>query len=170
MFRSIALAFLVVASPAVPACAQQAPAAQTKRWTNADMDVLRERGLISIVGPEAPASVPAITPTPAPSPVYASYLQDPEWYAEQAAELRAELARRAAAFVQAQTALAEARGGRGVTASFNMALADIPGVTPEEVAGNLQAQVLETQSMLDELADLARRNNIPPGLLRSAQA
>ena len=55
MFRSIALALLVLASLAVPACAQQAPAAQTKRWTNADMDGLRERGLISIVGQEAPA-------------------------------------------------------------------------------------------------------------------
>jgi len=168
MFRSIALALLVLASLAVPACAQQAPAAQTKRWTNADMDGLRERGLISIVGQEAPAPAPAAVPTPAPSPAYASRLQDPAWYAEQASELRAELARRAAAFVNAQAALAEARSGRGATGSFSMDAGDTPGVTPEEVATNLQAQVLETQSMLDELADLARRNDIAPGLLRSA--
>ena len=43
---------------------------------------------------------------------------------------------------------------------------DTPGVTPEEAISSLEAQVLETRSQLDELADLARRNDIAPGLLR----
>jgi len=43
---------------------------------------------------------------------------------------------------------------------------DNAGVTPEAGIENLQAQVAETQAMLDELADLARTHNIPPGALR----
>ena len=49
-----------------------------------------------------------------------------------------------------------------------MAAGDTYGVTPEDVIAHLQAQVTETQSRLDELADLARRNDIAPGVLRAA--
>jgi hypothetical protein len=41
------------------------------------------------------------------------------------------------------------------------------GITPEAGIAVLQAQVHEVQSQLDELSDLARQNNIPPGVLRS---
>jgi hypothetical protein len=41
------------------------------------------------------------------------------------------------------------------------------GITPEAGIAALQAQVLEVQGQLDELGDLARQNNIPPGVLRS---
>jgi hypothetical protein len=39
-------------------------------------------------------------------------------------------------------------------------------VTPAAGVANLQAQVHEVQSMLDELSDLARQHNIDPGVLR----
>src|SRR5580700_1119655 len=65
-----------------------------KVWTNDDMDQLRARGLISIAGQEAaePAAQPAAAPAaPAASAfrVYASRLDDPEWYAERSIELQA---------------------------------------------------------------------------------
>jgi multidrug efflux pump subunit AcrA (membrane-fusion protein) len=167
---SLPLALLALACFAIPARAAQqqaAPAAQTKRWTNADMDRLRAEGLISIVGPEAVTAPP---PAPAPGPVYASRLEDPVWYADQAAALQAELSARAAALAQAQTNLADARNLRGITGSINMAAGETFGVTPDETIANLQAQRIETQSRLDELADLARRNDIPPGVLRGTPA
>jgi hypothetical protein len=39
-------------------------------------------------------------------------------------------------------------------------------MTPAEGLANLQAQVEEIQNYLDELSDLARQHDIPPGVLR----
>lgn len=137
-----------------------------KIWTNDDLDQLRSRGLISIVGPEvseAPAQ-PGAAPPESVQPVYASRLEDPEWYAEKAADLQAELDKRQAALQQQQTALALAADR---ITQPGIAL-DKPnaGVTPEAGIAVLEAQVQEVQSQLDELSDLARQNNIPPGVLR----
>ncbi len=177
---SLPVALLALACSAIPACAAQqqaAPATQIKRWTNADMDRLRAEGLISIVGPEteaAPAAAPeAAPPAPAPpaGPVYASRMEDPAWYAERAAALQTELAARETALAQAQTNLADARNLRGTTGSINIVVADHAwGLTPEDVIAGLQAQVGETQSRLDDLADLARRNYMAPGALRGSPA
>jgi len=41
------------------------------------------------------------------------------------------------------------------------------GVTPEAGIAILIAQASEVQTQLNELSDLARQNNIPPGVLRS---
>ncbi|HEV2521223.1 MAG TPA: hypothetical protein VGT24_02480 [Candidatus Acidoferrales bacterium] len=138
-----------------------------KVWTNEDMDQLRARGLISIVGPEfseaaqpAPAEAEA-----APSyPVYQSRLDDPEWYAEQAADLQAELDRRMADLQQEQDALALVKDR---ITQPGLAL-DKPsvGVTPSAALAILQEQVQEVQNQLDELSDLARQHDIPPGVLR----
>ena len=140
-----------------------------KVWTNDDMDDLRARGLISIVGqePAAPAAAGAQSPATQegpPYPVYESRLDDPEWYAEKAAELQAELDRRAADLQQEQEALAQAKDR---ITQPGVAL-DKPsiGVTPDAALAIFQAQVDEVQSQLDELADLARQHDIEPGVLR----
>jgi hypothetical protein len=142
-----------------------------KVWTNDDMDQLRARGLISIVGPEfseaaqpAPAA-PAGAPQAGPAfPVYQSRLDDPEWYAEQAADLQAELDRRMADLQQEQEALALVKD-RITQPGLTM---DKPGVgvTPAAGLAILQEQVQEVQDQLDELSDVARQHNIPPGVLR----
>jgi hypothetical protein len=136
-----------------------------KVWTNDDMDQLRARGLISIVGqvPETATQVPAAPSEPA-FPVYASRLEDPEWYAEKAADLQAELDQREAALREEQMALAQAADR---ITQPGVAL-DKPtiGVTPQAAIAVLEAQVGEVQSQLDELSDLARQNGIPPGVLR----
>lgn len=130
------------------------------------MDQLRARGLISIVGQEVTATVtqaPA-APTEAPLPVYVSRLDDPEWYAETAADLQAELDIRQAALQQQQTAIAQSINRitePGIALDKNG-----PGMTLAEGLANLQAQVQEVQSQLDDLADLARQHDIPPRALR----
>jgi hypothetical protein len=169
-FALTALFALAIASPSraaeKPRPAQANQNQPKKVWTNDDMDQLRSRGLISIVGPEfSEAAAPAETAPLQPAfPVYNSRLEDPAWYAEKAADLQAELEKRQAALLEQQTAIAQA--ANGITQP-GIAL-DKPnaGVTPDAGVAILTAQVLEVQNQLDELSDLARQNNIPPGVLR----
>lgn len=139
-----------------------------KVWTNDDMVQLRSRGLISIVGQEvtAPATQAPAAPTETGStfPVYASRLDDPTWYADQSAQLQAELDKRMADLQQQQDALALAKDR--VTPPGLALDKDNAGVTPAAGLENLQAQVQEVQRQLDELGDLARQHDIPPAVLR----
>jgi hypothetical protein len=137
-----------------------------KVWTNEDMDQLRARGLISIVGQEATVAATQAPAAPAETtlPVYASRLDDPVWYADTAADLQAELDKRAAALLQQKTAIAQAVDR--ITQSGLALDKDGPGMTPAEGLANLQAAVQEVQNQLDELSDLARQHDIPPGVLR----
>ncbi len=138
-----------------------------KVWTNDDMPELRARASISIVGQEPGQARPPEQAAPAePSyPTYDSRLDDPEWYAKTAAALQAELNQGQAELQQEQQALDLARE-RITQPGVNMNAPSI-AVTPDAALALLQAHVQELQDQLDELADLARRHDIPPGDLRS---
>jgi len=166
---AVTLALLVAYSsqaaekPRPPQVNQNQP---KKVWTNDDMDQLRSRGLISIVGQAAaapPTQAPAAQPETA-APVYSSRLDDPAWYADQAADLQAELNKRIAALQQEQEALALAKD-RVTQPGVAMDKPSI-GVTPDEAVALFEAQVQEVQNQLDELSDLARQHDIPAGILR----
>jgi hypothetical protein len=130
-------------------------------WTNEDLEKLRPLSVISIVGQpdKADESTTAATPLP--------YLetQDPAWYAGQAVQLRDELERRQAQLGEYRQALEDARSLKETTGGINLDDGDI-SITPEAGIEILQRRVSETQSELDALEDLARRNDIPPGALR----
>jgi hypothetical protein len=142
-----------------------------KVWTNDDMDQLSSRGLISTFAPgvneaaHPAATAVATAPSEPAFPVYNSRLEDPEWYAEKAADLQAELDKREAALQEQLTALAQA-ADRTTQSGVAMDKPTI-GVTPQAALAVLEARVGEVQSQLDELSDLARQNNIPPGVFRS---
>jgi hypothetical protein len=168
MRYSFPLAVILSLAAALPSRAAEKPRPtqvnQTKRvWTNDDMDQLRARGLISTftLAPEATAQAPAAPSAPA---TYASRLEDPDWYAQKAADLQAELDARTAALQEAQANLAKAADG--ITQPGIAMDKKSVGVTPDAGIAILDAQVREVQSQLDELSDLARQNNIPPGVLR----
>jgi hypothetical protein len=127
------------------------------------MDELRARGLITTFNP-APEMI-AQAPTMAPEPVtFAAKTEDPAWYAEQAFILQVELDKREAALREAQTNLALAQE-RITQPGIDMYHGNV-GITPAAGIAILEAQVREVQDQLDELSDLARRSNIPPGVLR----
>jgi hypothetical protein len=150
-------------------------------WTNEDLERLRGLGLISVIGqdPEEAPSDDAQAEDAAPSPYVETQVpryigtqdpqyvetQDPEWYAEQASQLRAELERREARLQSYLQAIEDARALKPVTGGVNLARGDI-AITLEDGIEILQWRVYETQSDLDDLEDLARRNDIPPGVLR----
>ncbi len=154
---------------------------QTGRvWTNKDMDELRAKGLISIIGTEqadagstlAPAQAPvgAETAPPQiaqPGPAYNSKFEDPRWYEEQAAALQEQIDGTQAALDQARANLQDARSLRATTGAIDITQGNI-GVTPEEGIARLEEQVRILQEQKDELADTARRNDIAPGVVRNA--
>jgi hypothetical protein len=132
----------------------------TRPWTNEDLGKLRPLGLISIVG--QPATADAST---AVRPRTYVQTQDPEWYAEQAAKLRAQLERRQAELQRYRQALEDATSLKPMTSGVNLYESHI-GATPEEGIEILQQRVGGTETELDALEDLARHNGISPGALR----
>jgi hypothetical protein len=165
----MALAITIAAIPAYSA--EEADSAQEQQrrrvWTNDDLEELQARGLISIVGPTADAA-PALAPAaPTEAPRYNSRMGDPAWYADQTAELQAQLNERMAALALARQNLAQARSVRQTTGGINLAEANA-GITPEDGIAALEARVSEVRNRFDELSDLARRNYIPPSILRLA--
>jgi hypothetical protein len=91
--------------------------------------------------------------------------QDGEWYAAQAARLRDELERKQTELREYRQALDDARNLRETTAGINLVGEDF-AITPEAGIDILQQRVLEEQTKLDDLEELARRNDIEPGTLR----
>ena len=67
-----------------PCPAQRNQNQPKKVWTNEDLDQLRSRGLISIVGSDSiQVAAEPVAPTSEPGfPKYNSRLEDPEWYAQ----------------------------------------------------------------------------------------
>jgi hypothetical protein len=133
----------------------------TVLWTNEGLEKLRPLGFISIVGQPNTSqdSTAAVLPR-----LYVK-TQDPEWYAEQAASLRDELERRQTQLSKYLQALEDARSLKETTGGINLDGGDV-SITPEAGIETLRERVSETQSKLDDLEDLARRNDIEPGTLR----
>jgi hypothetical protein len=99
----------------------------------------------------------------APSPYVKT--KDPEWYAELAAKLGAELESREAELQQYRQAIEDAGNLKTSTGGINLDEGDI-GITPEASIDILKRHVEEAHAELEALEDLARRNDIPPGILR----
>ena len=166
MIRQLCISVcLALVSAAIPLRAANRPHAGTDSqnlvlWTNDDLENLHSLGLISIVG-----RIDEESPTSASQPQAYVKTQDPEWYAEQAAKLRDELEYRQAQLREYRQALDDARSLRESTGGINLVGEDF-AITPEAGIEILQQRVEEAQAEFDDLEDLARRNDIPPGTLR----
>jgi hypothetical protein len=137
------------------------PASATATWTNDDLRRMSGvPGLVSIVGEDANES-----PQRVGSSAPLRETEDLAWYAAQAAQLNARLEAAQADLRNFTHALEDARELKATTGGINLAEEDI-GITPEATIDILQSRLRETQGELDALEDLARRNGIPPGILR----
>lgn len=159
---SSAIAFGVILV-AVPMRAANRPHVRTHRqnimvWTNDDLDKLHGLGLISVVGRKDDEEQVS-----APTPRFDT--QDSAWYAAHAAILRDELEHRQEQLREYQQALDDA-GSLGKSTSGIDLVGEDFAITPEAGIEILQQRLSETQSELDALEDLARRNGIEPGALR----
>ena len=130
-------------------------------WTNEDLERLHDLGLISIVG-----RVNDDTKESPPLPQPYVKTQDPDWYAVEAAKLRDQLERRQTQLRGYEQALEDSQSLKNTTGGgINFDEGDI-AITPEAGVEILQQRAKETQTELDTLDDLARRNDIPPGMVR----
>jgi hypothetical protein len=129
-------------------------------WTNDDLARLHDLGLICIVG-----RMNEETSTSESIPQAYVKARDPEWYAEQAARLRDELERRRAELHEFRQVLDDARSLRETTGGIDLGGEDF-ATTSDAGIEILQQRVMEEQARLDDLEDLARRNDIEPGALR----
>ncbi len=159
-----AIVTLGLISVVLPLRAANGPHAGTGRqsnlvWTNDDLDRLHALSPISIVGREDEKSASA----PAPAPYVRT--QDPDWYAAQATNLRDELEYQQAQLREYRQALDDARSLGESAGGIDLVGKDF-AITPEAGIDILQQRANETQSELDALGDLARRNDITPGTLR----
>lgn len=145
-----------------PQIQSSGPSAANPIWTTEDLERLSSiPGLVSIVGQSAEEETAQDIEAPEPQ----SVTEDREWFAEQADELNSRLASEQADLRDQIQALEDARELNLTTVGINLDELDL-GDTPDATIDILQSQVRETQSELDALAELARHNDIEPGVLR----
>ena len=164
MIRHVCFCLVLVSTP-IPLRAANRPHAarenqNTLVWTNDDLEKLHDLDLISIIGR---TSVETPKSASSPQPYVQTY--DPQWYAGQAAALCDELKQRKAQLAGYRQAIEDATNLKTMAGGINLEEGDI-GITPEAGIEILQEGVNETESELDALEDLARRNDILPGTLR----
>lgn len=166
MRRSLSISFILASFVAVGTLraasrphAGSAPEAN-ETWTNEDLQRLRKSpGLISVVGHPSTKASQSVD-----APASHSIAEDHNWYAARAASLNAQLEAEQANLRKFTQALDDARELKSTTGGVNLDEDDI-GITPEATIDILESWVRETQRELDALEELARQNNIPPGIL-----
>lgn len=156
--------------PAQPAGTPK-PDTQTKVWTNDDVERLNpdfvavrasqtstnSAAVVRVVG-ELPVRT---TPKSAAPRMPLDPQQDPRWYAQQVTALDADLA-------AIDSREAELREFRATSAGLPTGLvlnAPCEGITTDNLIAQLEARRQEIAQQIDALGDLARQNDLPPGIL-----
>jgi len=167
-FRSVGLATLLFVVPAaafagganLPASAHPRPDRQTKVWTNDDVEALGPR-----FEPAGASVPPTATGAAAVSVVRAPALlpaeRDPQWYAQQLAPLETELAN----VSNLASELGQFRAtSTGLPTGLNI-VAPCEGIGTDNLIAQLEARRQEILDEIDALANTARVNRMPPGIL-----
>ena len=164
----VAISFLIPQPPTSAVTARAVGGADTaaqKVWTNEDIPLLREIAPISIFSASAssPASF-ADTSGVASAASTQPYVKelDPRWYAQQRDALQARID---ADQQQISDIQQIQQTGDGISDAIPLDK-NAPGLTPYATVEILQNQIAQTQSQIDDLQDLARRNGIPPAAVR----
>jgi hypothetical protein len=149
-------------APAKPPASSK-PDTQKKIWTNDDVERLNPEfvpGRAAESGTTSPAIVQSAPPAPSPvTPVDPQ--QDPRWYAQQRTALDAELA----AIDSREEQLREFRSTSAGLPTGLVLNAPCEGITTDNLIAQLESRRQEIAQQIDALGDLARENNLPPGIL-----
>jgi hypothetical protein len=143
-------------APPPPPKGKAAPLANTKPvkvWTNDEIDILRNKHSVSVVGNHTPQNVSAN------SKPYAQE-KDPAVYRRQLAPLRGEIDKLDAQIAKMQAFLNGENVGE--QASLHPKMVPSPQVQLKQMEAKRQADAAK----VDELLDRARHNGIEPGALR----
>src|SRR5215470_442417 len=166
MRHYVSISFLLLALLAdgtLPAATkpQAGRASDSTTWTSEDLERLKNApDLISVVGQPAIEGQQSVD-----APSSQPEIKDPAWYAAQASILNTRLESEQAELRDFEQKLENAQELGTTTPGVNLDEAD-PGITPEATIESLRDRVRATQSELDSLEDLARRNDMAPGILR----
>lgn len=154
--------------PTLPSDKQENAPEKDRAWTNERLQHLHERGLISEFNrlPEARAEATLEIAAEENNPfrVY-DRTQDARWYAEQVAALNAKIQALETELVRYQAELRYVRDLRTTEAGLAV-YQDTVGITPEAGIEVRKALLENLRGELEDIRDLARRNNIPPGIVR----
>ena len=156
--------------PAKPAASPK-PDSQKKVWTNDDVERLNPEFVVDRAqhgGTSSAAALPIVVVQPArtapKSIAHRAPLdpqQDPLWYGQQVTALNAELS----AIDDREEQLREFRAtGAGLPTGL-MLNAPVEGITTDNLIAQLESRRQEIAQQIDALGDLARQNNLPPGIL-----
>jgi hypothetical protein len=138
----------------------QGNAKTVKVWTNEDLEALGPR--VEPANEPGPpnAEPPALVVNLGPAPILPPE-RDPRWYAQQLAALDDQLS----SVSEQEDQLLHFRQTRtGLPTGLNV-VAPCHGITTDNRIAELEARRLEILQELDDLADTARVNDMPPGIL-----
>lgn len=172
LILALALAFVLALAPA--ALAQQqgqpspVPAAPGKEkpqnkkpkkvWTNDSLEELGTSG-VSVVG--SPSAARGAEKSAMKAAGYAKE-KDPNWYGTQLAPLRAEIDRIDKEITKTHEFV---NGGHTAEGKLKVNVFSVP-MNPADHIAQLEKRKAEVQGKIDNLEDMARHNDIPPGALR----
>jgi hypothetical protein len=125
----------------------------SKVWTNDEIDTLRNKHSVSVVGNHAPQKVSATTKG-------YSQEKDPAWYRKQLQPLQAEIEKYDGQIAKLNAFLS------GDHVSDPPDPHHMRGLTPQEQLKQLEGKRAKDIEKVNDLMDRARHNDIPPGALR----
>jgi hypothetical protein len=130
-------------------------------WTNEDLERLREKPGVSVVG--MPPSVEPDKKRPTTPAAPHDQEKGPSWYRRQLSPLRVRL-------IDIDAQIRELQKYRSITAYMvgGVVIPNLAGVplNPEDQIKQLEVQRLDIASRIGALEDLARHNDIAPGEIR----
>ncbi len=171
---SLALAPILSGQGAAPGQAQPAPKPATRKekkvWTNEDLEELRGKAHVSVVGqasasPAGEEAKPAASGSEMAGTAGEPYLRekDAQPYRERLAPLRAELERIDSQIRQIRDFLSNPRSEAQAGIVLGQGSMQL---TPQNQLEQLERRRRDVQQKIDEIEDQARQNGIPPGSLR----
>lgn len=153
----------IAKSPASPK-----PDSQKKVWTNDDVERLNPEFVADRAPDSSTGSAVAVPATSVKSAPRAAISvapldpqQDPRWYAQQVTALDAELA----AIDSREDQLREFRATSAGLPTGLVLSAPCEGISTDNLIAQLESRRQEIAEQIDSLGDLARENNLPPGIL-----